>query len=63
MQIIPAIDFKDGKVVNLKQGRLEESTTYSDDPVGIADHWVSQGAERLHLVQQYFLVQEHFAVQ
>jgi phosphoribosylformimino-5-aminoimidazole carboxamide ribotide isomerase len=50
MQIIPAIDFKDGKVVNLKQGRLEESTTYSDDPVGIADHWVSQGAERLHLV-------------
>ena len=50
MQIIPAIDFKDGKVVNLKQGRLEESTTYSDDPVGIADRWVSQGAERLHLV-------------
>ncbi|MEJ6593121.1 MAG: 1-(5-phosphoribosyl)-5-[(5-phosphoribosylamino)methylideneamino]imidazole-4-carboxamide isomerase, partial [SAR86 cluster bacterium] len=50
MHIIPAIDFKDGKVVNLKQGRLEESTTYSDDPVGMADHWVSQGAERLHLV-------------
>lgn len=50
MQIIPAIDFKDGKVVNLKQGQLEHTTTYSDDPVGMADHWVSQGCERLHLV-------------
>ena len=50
MQIIPAIDFKDGKVVNLKQGRLDALTTYSDDPVGMAAHWVEQGAERLHLV-------------
>lgn len=50
MQIIPAIDFKDGKVVNLKQGQLDQTTTYSDDPVGMADHWVSQGCERLHLV-------------
>lgn len=50
MDIIPAIDFKDGKVVNLKQGRLEETTTYSEDPVGMADHWVAQGASRLHLV-------------
>lgn len=50
MQIIPAIDFKDGKVVNLRQGQLDQSTTYSDDPVGMADHWVSQGCERLHLV-------------
>lgn len=50
MQIIPAIDFKDGKVVNLVQGQLNQSTTYSDDPVAMADHWVAQGAERLHLV-------------
>lgn len=50
MQIIPAIDFRDGKVVNLKQGRLDQSTTYSDDPVGMADHWASLGAQRLHLV-------------
>lgn len=50
MQIIPAIDFKDGKVVNLKQGQLDQSTTYSDDPVGMADQWVEQGCERLHLV-------------
>ena len=50
MQIIPAIDFKDGKVVNLKQGQLGQSTTYSDDPVGMADHWVSLGCERMPLV-------------
>jgi phosphoribosylformimino-5-aminoimidazole carboxamide ribotide isomerase len=50
VQIIPAIDFKDGKVVNLKQGRLDQSTTYSDDPIGMAAHWVNLGAERLHLV-------------
>jgi phosphoribosylformimino-5-aminoimidazole carboxamide ribotide isomerase len=50
VQIIPAIDFKDGKVVNLKQGQLDKSTTYSDDPIGVADRWVSEGAERLHLV-------------
>jgi phosphoribosylformimino-5-aminoimidazole carboxamide ribotide isomerase len=50
MQIIPAIDFRDGKVVNLKQGQLDQTTTYSDDPVGTADRWVSSGAQRLHLV-------------
>lgn len=50
MQIIPAIDFKDGKVVNLKQGQLDQSTIYSDDPVAMADQWVAQGCERLHLV-------------
>lgn len=50
MLVIPAIDLKDGKVVNLVQGQLDKSTTYSDDPVAMADHWVSLGAERLHLV-------------
>ena len=50
MIIIPAIDFKDGRCVNLKQGRLDAVTVYSDDPVAMADHWVSQGARRLHLV-------------
>jgi phosphoribosylformimino-5-aminoimidazole carboxamide ribotide isomerase len=50
LQIIPAIDFKNGKVVNLKQGQLDQMTTYSDDPVAMADQWVAQGAQRLHLV-------------
>ena len=50
VEIIPAIDFKDGRVVNLRQGKLDASTTYSDDPVGMADRWVAQGCSRLHLV-------------
>ena len=50
VDIIPAIDFKDGKVVNLKQGQPEQCTIYSEDPVGMAAHWVQAGAERLHLV-------------
>jgi phosphoribosylformimino-5-aminoimidazole carboxamide ribotide isomerase len=50
MEIIPAIDFKDGQVVNLKQGQLDQTTTYSSDPIGMADRWVAEGATRLHLV-------------
>jgi phosphoribosylformimino-5-aminoimidazole carboxamide ribotide isomerase len=50
MLIIPAIDLKDGQCVRLKQGRMEDSTVFSDDPVKTAGHWLSQGARRLHLV-------------
>jgi phosphoribosylformimino-5-aminoimidazole carboxamide ribotide isomerase len=50
MLILPAIDLKDGKCVRLRQGRMDESTVFSDDPVAMADHWVGQGARRLHLV-------------
>lgn len=50
MLIIPAIDLKDGKCVRLKQGRMEDDTVFSDDPVAMAGQWVQQGARRLHLV-------------
>lgn len=50
MLIIPAIDLKDGACVRLKQGRMEDDTVFSDDPVGVAAQWVEQGARRLHLV-------------
>ena len=50
MEVIPAIDLKDGKVVNLKQGRLAETTVYGDDPLARADAWAAAGARRLHLV-------------
>lgn len=50
MLIIPAIDLKDGKCVRLKQGRMEDDTVFSDDPVATAAHWVNEGARRLHLV-------------
>lgn len=50
MLIIPAIDLKDGQCVRLKQGRMEDSTVFSDDPLAMAGHWLEQGARRLHLV-------------
>jgi len=50
MLVIPAIDLKDGKCVRLKQGRMEDSTVFSDDPVAMATKWVEAGARRLHLV-------------
>ena len=50
MIIFPAIDIKDGKVVRLLQGRFEEGTQYSTDPVKIAEQWVEKGAQWLHVV-------------
>ncbi len=50
MLIIPAIDLKDGQCVRLKQGRMEDDTVFSDDPVAMARRWVDAGARRLHLV-------------
>ncbi len=50
MLIIPAIDLKDGKCVRLRQGRMDDETIFSDDPVAMAAHWVELGARRLHLV-------------
>lgn len=50
MLLIPAIDLKGGKCVRLRQGRMEDDTVFSDDPVAMALHWAEAGAERLHLV-------------
>jgi len=50
MLLIPAIDLKDGKCVRLRQGRMDDDTVFSEDPVAMAVRWVEAGAERLHLV-------------
>ena len=50
MLIIPAIDLKDGQCVRLRQGVMEDSTVFSDDPREMATKWVGEGARRLHLV-------------
>lgn len=50
MLVIPAIDLKDGKCVRLRQGRMEDDTVFSDDPVAVAERWVAAGARRLHIV-------------
>ena len=50
MLLIPAIDLKDGHCVRLKQGDMNDSTTFSEDPAQMARRWVDAGARRLHLV-------------
>jgi len=50
MIIYPAIDIKDGKCVRLVQGRFDDETVYSDDPVEVALKWERLGAQFLHIV-------------
>jgi phosphoribosylformimino-5-aminoimidazole carboxamide ribotide isomerase len=50
MLLIPAIDLKDGRCVRLRQGRMEDETVFSNDPLEVAQRWVDAGARRLHVV-------------
>jgi phosphoribosylformimino-5-aminoimidazole carboxamide ribotide isomerase len=50
MLLIPAIDLKGGKCVRLRQGRMDDVTEFSNDPVAVASRWVASGARRLHIV-------------
>jgi phosphoribosylformimino-5-aminoimidazole carboxamide ribotide isomerase len=50
MLLIPAIDLKEGKCVRLRQGRMDEVTEFSDDPVAVAARWIEGGAKRLHII-------------
>ncbi len=50
MLLIPAIDLKDGHCVRLKQGDMDQATTFGEDPVAVASKWTTNGARRLHLV-------------
>ena len=50
MILLPAIDLMDGQVVRLRQGRADEKTVYSDDPVAFAQKWARDGGDYLHIV-------------
>jgi phosphoribosylformimino-5-aminoimidazole carboxamide ribotide isomerase len=50
MEIIPAIDIRDGKCVRLDQGDFARETVFGDDPVALARRWEADGAPRLHVV-------------
>lgn len=50
MEIIPAIDIKDGMCVRLFQGDYNQTTIYDQNPVEVAQRWAEQGATRLHIV-------------
>jgi phosphoribosylformimino-5-aminoimidazole carboxamide ribotide isomerase len=50
MLLIPAIDLKNGQCVRLRQGKMDEVTVFSPDPVAVAKRWADEGAQRLHVV-------------
>jgi len=50
MQIIPAIDIKNGKCVRLFQGDYDKETIYSSNPIEMALNWKNQGAKIIHIV-------------
>lgn len=50
MQIWPAIDLRGGKCVRLQQGDYNRETVYGEDPAKMAQRWVEEGADCLHLV-------------
>jgi phosphoribosylformimino-5-aminoimidazole carboxamide ribotide isomerase len=50
MILLPAIDLMSGQVVRLRQGRADQKTVYSDDPVAFAKKWEAEGGDWLHIV-------------
>ena len=50
MRIIPAVDIKEGRCVRLVQGKADQETVYSNDPLSMANHWDEEGAQTLHVV-------------
>lgn len=50
MEVYPAIDLKEGKVVRLERGDYARVTVYSDDPVEVAQKWQREGARWIHVV-------------
>lgn len=50
MEVIPAIDLKEGRCVRLVRGEFDKEVVYSQQPVEMAKFWQNKGASRLHLV-------------
>jgi phosphoribosylformimino-5-aminoimidazole carboxamide ribotide isomerase len=50
MLVVPAIDLRNGKCVRLREGRADQETVFSDDPLATAHRFVDAGARRLHVV-------------
>ena len=50
MRIIPAVDIKEGRCVRLVQGKVDQETVYSNDPLSMANHWDEEGAQTIHVV-------------
>ena len=49
-KVIPAVDIKDGKCVQLIGGVPDNVLISLDDPVAVAQHWIDEGADVLHII-------------
>jgi phosphoribosylformimino-5-aminoimidazole carboxamide ribotide isomerase len=50
VQLIPAIDIRNGRVVRLRQGEAARQTVYSDDPRAVAEQFIGEGVRWIHIV-------------
>jgi phosphoribosylformimino-5-aminoimidazole carboxamide ribotide isomerase len=50
VDLLPAIDIRNGRVVRLSQGERARQTVYGDDPVTVAERFLEQGAQWIHVV-------------
>lgn len=50
MDVLPAIDIREGKAVRLLQGNYDQQIDYAHDPVGVAKQFEELGAKWLHIV-------------
>jgi phosphoribosylformimino-5-aminoimidazole carboxamide ribotide isomerase len=50
VDLLPAIDIRNGRVVRLSQGERARQTVYGDDPVTVAERFLEQGARWIHVV-------------
>lgn len=50
VELYPAIDLRDGRVVRLTKGDYAQQTVYGDDPVAVAIGFVEEGATWIHVV-------------
>lgn len=50
LDIYPAIDLRKGQVVRLQLGDPQRQTTFSPDPLAVAQQWIASGARWLHVV-------------
>ena len=50
VDLLPAIDIRNGRVVRLSQGERARQTVYGDDPVAVAERFLEEGAQWIHVV-------------
>jgi phosphoribosylformimino-5-aminoimidazole carboxamide ribotide isomerase len=50
LDVVPAVDVLDGRVVRLLRGSFEQVTVYGGDPLTVGESWIGEGATLIHLV-------------